>query len=142
AISALVVFPALSLAVAAIQILPAIQFISESVRARMDFTTAAHGYLLSALWEVFVPLWHGEKALSIGVAALVFAVIGVVASRRERLVYWTVVGLAALPLSTGGATPLFGLLYYVAPGWNLFRDQERVICIFAFAAALLAARGV
>ncbi len=142
AVAALILFPGLTAGVAAVQILPTLQFFGESVRSRMDFATASHGYLLSALWEVLVPLWHGEKALSVGVVALAFAVVGAVVSRRESLAYWTVAGLVALPLSTGGATPLFWLLYSFAPGWNLFRDQERVICVFAFAVALLAARGV
>jgi uncharacterized membrane protein len=141
ALGALLLFPALAVGVAAIQILPTLEFFTQSMRVRMDFASAAHGYLLSAIWQVFVPLWHGEKALSIGVVALVFAAIGAVASRREPLGYWTIAGLVSIPLSTGGATPLFSLLYVAAPGWNLFRDQERVICVFSFAAALLAARG-
>jgi hypothetical protein len=142
ALAALFAFPAGALGVAAIQILPTIEFFTQSMRIQMDFAEAAHGYLLSALCQIFVPLWHGEKALSIGIVALVLAVAGAIVSRRESLAYWTVAGLIAVPISTGGATPLFWLLYVAAPGWNLFRDQERVICIFSFAAALLAARGV
>jgi hypothetical protein len=139
---ALAGFPLLAVGLAAIQVLPAARFVEVSTRATMDFATAAHGYLPSALWEVFVPLWHGEKALSVGVAALSLAVVGAIAARREPLAYWIGVGLVAIPLSTGGATPLFWILYNIAPGWNLFKDQERVIYLFSFAAALLAARGV
>jgi hypothetical protein len=130
-----------TLGVASVQIFPSIEFLPYSTREHMGYAQAAWGYLPSALWEVLVPLWHGEKALSIGVVALSLAIVGAWASRREAAAYWTVAGLVALPLSLGGATPLFWVLYHVAPGWNLFRDQERSIYIFSFAAALLAGRG-
>lgn len=135
-------YGAVAVGVAAVQILPTLEFLRYSTRDQMAYAEAAWGYLPSALWEIVVPLWHGEKALSIGVVALALAVLGAWASRREPLAYWTVAGLIAVPLSVGGATPLFWVLYHVAPGWNLFRDQERAIYVFSFAAALLAGRGV
>lgn len=141
-VAALVAYPALAGAIAAIQLIPTVAFLAQSSRADMNYLEAAHGYLLSALPEVLVPLWHDEKALSIGIAALLLAVLGAIRARREPIAYWIVVALLALPLSTGGATPLFWLLYHAVPGWNLFRDQERVIVLFSFSAALLAGRGV
>ncbi|HLZ09964.1 MAG TPA: hypothetical protein VKT80_15350, partial [Chloroflexota bacterium] len=141
-VAAIIAFPAIAAAVAAIQLIPTIAFLAQSSRADMSYLEAAHGYLLTALPEILVPLWHGEKALSIGIAALILAVLGAIRAWREPMAYWIVVALFALPLSTGGQTPLFWLLYNVAPGWNLFRDQERVIVLFALSAALLAARGV
>lgn len=139
---AAVLYPAVALLVAAIQLLPTLQFLTISTRDQMPYAEAAWGYRLSSLWEIFVPLWHGEKALSVGVVALALALLGAWACRREPLVYWIGAGLFAVPLSTGGSTPLFWLLYHYVPGWNLFRDQERAIYIFSFAAALLAGRGV
>ncbi len=139
---ALAVYPVLAVGLAAIQILPSVEFLGSSTRDQMGYAQAAWGYLPSSLPEIFVPLWHGEKALSIGVAALVLAVIGAWASRREPMAYWTMAGLVAIPLSVGGATPLFWVLYHVAPGWDLFRDQERVIYVFSFAASIMAGRGV
>jgi hypothetical protein len=139
--AAAVLYGLVAAGVAAVQVLPTLEFLPYSTRDQMSYAEAAWGYLPSALWEIFVPLWHGEKALSVGVVALALAVLGAWASRREPLAYWTVAGLVAIPLSLGGATPLFWVLYHVAPGWDLFRDQERVIYIFAFAASLLAGRG-
>ncbi|HEX5414081.1 MAG TPA: hypothetical protein VFZ25_00345, partial [Chloroflexota bacterium] len=135
-------FPACAFGLAAIQIFPTLAFLRTSIRSQMDFAEAAHGYLLTSLPEIFVPLWHGEKALSVGVVALFLALVGAWAARREPVFYWVIPGLLAIPLSTGGATPLFWFLYHFVPGWDLFRDQERVIYVFSFAAALLAARGV
>src|SRR5579883_2963079 len=137
-----VIYPLGGACLSAVQILPTLEFLGYSTRDQMSYTEAAWGYLPSALWEVVVPLWHDEKALSIGVVALVLAARGAWVSRREPLAFWTVAGLLALPLSLGGSTPLFWLLYHLAPGWNLFRDQERVIYLFSFAASLLAGRGV
>lgn len=139
---AAVVYPAMAAGVSAVQILPSVEFLGSSTRDQMGYAQAAWGYLPSSLPEIFVPLWHGEKALSVGVVALLLAVIGAWASRRQRIAYWTLVGLLAIPLSVGGATPLFWGLYHVAPGWDLFRDQERVIYLFSFAASVLAGRGV
>ena len=141
-VAVIVAYPALAVAIAAIQLIPTVAFLAQSSRADMNYLEAAHGYLLSALPEILVPLWHGEKALSVGVAALLLAVLGAIRARREPITYWTIVAVLALPLSTGGATPLFWFLYHTAPGWNLFRDQERVIVLFSFSVALLAARGV
>ncbi|MGH2458131.1 MAG: YfhO family protein [Chloroflexota bacterium] len=139
---AAVVYPLLAVGVSAVQILPSVEFLGSSTRDQMGYAQAAWGYLPSSLPEIFVPLWHGEKALSVGVVALTLAVIGAWASRREGAAYWTLIGLIAIPLSVGGATPLFWVLYHVAPGWDLFRDQERVIYIFSFAASVMAGRGV
>lgn len=138
---ALLLYPGAAILIAAVQVLPSAQLLTMSTRDQMDYAVAAHGYLISSLPQIFVPLWHQEKALSVGISALFLAVVGAWAGRREPLLYWTVVGLVAIPLSTGGATPLFWILYRVAPGWNLFRDQERAIYLFAFAASLLAGRG-
>ena len=137
-----VAYPTVSLFLAAIQILPTLAFLPVSTRDHLSYLVAAHGYALTSLPEILVPLWHGEKALSIGSAALLLAILGAWVSRREALGYWIIAGLVAIPLSTGGATPLFWVLYHVAPGWNLFRDQERTIYVFAFAGALFAGRGV
>lgn len=139
---AAVTYPLLAAGVAAIQILPSVALLRESTRDQMSYTEASWGYQPSALVQIVVPLWHDEKAMSVGVVALLLALIGAWASRREPLAYWTVVGLVAIPLSVGGATPLFWLLYHVAPGWNLFRDQERAIYLFSFGAAVLAGRGI
>ena len=141
-VASVVLFPTCALGLAAIQILPTLAFLRTSIRTQMDYAEAAHGYLLSSLPEILVPLWHGEKALSIGVVALFLAFVGVWAARREPLFYWAIAGLIAVPLSTGGATPLFWFLYHFVPGWDIFRDQERVIYVFSFAGALFAARGV
>jgi hypothetical protein len=141
-VAAAVAFPIAAAALALIQLAPTAEFVANSTRDAMDYATAAHGYLLSSIPEILFPFWHGEKALSVGVAAFGLALYGAWCSRREPLAFWSVVGLVAVPLSTGGETPLFWALYHFAPGWNLFRDQERVICVFSLAAALLAARGV
>jgi hypothetical protein len=142
AAGSLLLYPLIAAGLSAIQLLPTLAFVPYSTRDQLPYADAAVGYSPSALWEVLVPLWHGEKALSIGVVALALAVIGAWASGREPLAYWTAAGLVAIPLSLGGATPLFWVLYHVAPGWNLFRDQERAIYVFSFAGAVLAGRGV
>jgi hypothetical protein len=47
----------------------------------------------------------------------------------------------ALLISFGNQLPLFGVLYWLAPGFRLFRDQERYALVVVWALSLLAAYG-
>src|SRR5579875_1674754 len=68
-------YPVVAVLLTAIQILPTLEFLQVSTRDHLSYLEAAHGYELSSLPEILVPLWHGEKALSIGVAALLLALL-------------------------------------------------------------------
>ena len=48
----------------------------------------------------------------------------------------------ALLLSYGGNGFLYPLFYRLAPGWNLFRGQERVAYLVALGLSVLAGYGV
>jgi len=60
---------------------------------------------------------------------------------RSAARYFGLLGVVALLLSVGGNGPVFPVLYRVAPGFSLFRDQERSVYLFAVAVAVLAAQG-
>lgn len=130
------------LLVAGIQIGPTLEFLGYSTRQHMSYLEAASGYRISSLPEVLVPLWHGEKALSIGIVGFLLAVYGGWVTGRTPVVYWGGVAIVALILSVGGATPLFWVMYHVAPGWDLFRDQERSAYLYAFGGSVLAGAAV
>jgi hypothetical protein len=55
--------------------------------------------------------------------------------------FWTVVAIVALVLSLGGRAFLFDIFYLVAPGFDMFRGQERTAFLFSFSLAILAGLG-
>ncbi len=61
--------------------------------------------------------------------------------RSARILFWSCVAVVALLISFGNRTPLFEALYTFAPGFRLFRDQERHALIVVWALSLLAAYG-
>ncbi len=63
------------------------------------------------------------------------------AESSGRIWFWAGVALVALLISFGNRTPLFEALYNFAPGFRLFRDQERHALIVVWALSVLASFG-
>jgi hypothetical protein len=87
-------------------------------------------------------LYIGLLPLALAVFALGVAVV----KRRKlevsaRIWFWAIVAVVALIVSFGNRTPLFEALYTFAPGFRLFRDQERHALIVVWALSVLAAYG-
>ncbi|HEY3340569.1 MAG TPA: hypothetical protein VGK81_01070, partial [Anaerolineae bacterium] len=95
-----------------------------------------------------------EYVAYLGVAGLALALLGSLpvftsesashqtAIRKEHaLLAIVLIGIGVL-LALGIATPLFRVLYKLAPGFNLFRAQARWLIIFALGAALAIGLGV
>lgn len=149
------IYPAGAL-LAAVQLLPAVQATRETTRGfRLPFQFAS---MLSLPPENFVTLlapnffgqmakywgrWYlWETSLFIGVAGLVFAVYATI--RCERATKWRplVVICAAFLLALGAYTPLFGLLYTWAPGFDRFRSISKFSFLASLFLCLLAASGL
>ena len=60
---------------------------------------------------------------------------------KLSVAFWTGIGFLALLLSFGKNLPLYQIFYLLAPGWRLFRHQERVIVWTVLALAVLAGYG-
>jgi hypothetical protein len=111
--------------------------------------------LLPGVFTQFSPLYVG--AIPLGLAAF-GAIAGmahnapplgersiVPADRRFNryaVGYFMVVSLVGLLVSYGENGFLYPLFYRVAPGWNLFRGQERAAYLVVFGLSLLAAYGL
>lgn len=126
---------------AAVQLLPTLEFVGLSTRTRLDYEAAAYGYELKALPGILLPGWRGEKALYVGTAALALGALAII-GRSRSAVFWGCAALFALIVSVGGNTFLYRALFLLAPGWATFRDQERTTAISSLALALLASLGV
>lgn len=147
--------PALLLAVglSAVQWLPSLEFTAYSVRASVDYAFVSGGlplrdtgqFLLPGIFSAFSPLYIG--LIPLGLAGLGAArAIRRCLSPRERgqaagVCYMALIALVALLLSYGRHAFLYPLFYRWAPGWALFRDQERTAFIVAFGLSVLAGYG-
>ncbi len=58
-----------------------------------------------------------------------------------QVAFWSALGGVALLLSFGKHLPVYQVFYLLAPGWRLFRQQERTIVWTVLAIALLAGYG-
>ncbi|HEV8637702.1 MAG TPA: YfhO family protein [Chloroflexota bacterium] len=131
----------LAVGLAAVQLLPTLEFAGLSTRDRLAYDEAAYGYELKALAGTLLPSWRGEKALYAGIPVLVLALVAA-GAWRGMVRFWAIVAAVALLVSVGGRTFLYQAMYLLAPGWGAFRDQERAAALWGLALALLAAYGV
>ncbi len=143
---------------AAMQVLPTAEFVSESDRAGGLIYEESERYHLEPvrLIHLAVPPEYGDPVYRFGRKAMLvmFSVyLGAVAlvliaaarldrDRRLESLYWAAVGALGLILSLGDATPLYGFLYRHLPGFASFRFPERFLFLTGFSAAMLAATGL
>lgn len=152
---------AVAVGLSAPQLLPGLEYVQLSVRADVDYAFVSGGFPLQDSWQLLLPgvLTH-YSPLYIGVVGLglAFVAVGAAAMRshwragevdvalplRHRWGAFFFLGLAgiALLLSFGGNGFLYPLFYHLAPGFNLFRGQERAAFLVAFGLSVLAGYGL
>lgn len=130
------------LGLAAVQLLPGVEFMRLSTRAGGTYQEMAHGFPLHDLLQVALPgILSQWSPLYVGILPLLLAGLGVYLVRRRMVVFWLALALVALVLSLGGSTFLYSVFYLVLPGFGIFRSQERAAFAFSFAMAMLAGYG-
>lgn len=133
---------AVSLGIGAPQWLPSLELAPVSTRGDLSYEDLATGFVPSE-WACILRPNRGQwSPLYVGIVPLVLAV-GALGLGRRRPETWFWAGVAALSLaaSLGGNGPLYPLLYRFAPGFALFRGQERAAFPFSLAVAVLAGYG-
>ncbi len=145
-----------ALALAAVQIIPALELAGDSFRREPGLEWAAAFSLPPANLATFIlPGWLGDSLTSLyrgeyyfwemcaylGFASLVLAA-GAVIFRKDRFTPLLAVlaGLAVLA-ALGDSTPLFRVLHGGLPGFRYFRGHAKLLFFAAFFLATLAARG-
>jgi len=136
------IFILTGLGVAAIQLLPAIQYTLLSVRAEGTYDKMSGGFPITDLVQLLLP---GQVSfyspLYLGVVGLILAVWVVFARPNRHTTFWAIVAFIALLIALGGNTFLYSPLYLFTPGFSIFRGQERWAFAFAFSVSTLAGYG-
>ncbi len=141
-----------ALGLTAMQWLPSLEYVGLSVRADTAYAFVSGGFPLQDTWQLILPgVLTFYSPLYVGVAALGLAMVAIFGQRAAAgaqdgvahggIWFFCGVTLFALLASYGDNGPLYPLLYRVAPGWNLFRGQERAAYLVAFALSVLAGYG-
>ena len=144
------------LALSAAQMWPSLEFTGLSVRANVDYAFVSGGFPLSDTGQMLLPGVLSEfSPLYVGLIPLGLAVLAVIAliwrrptrdgvapagDARSALFFAALVALALL-VSYGNHGFLYPVFYRWAPGWAMFRGQERAAYLVAFGVSLLAGYG-
>jgi hypothetical protein len=133
---------AIGVGLAAVQLVPTLQFIALSTRSGLDYAAVSWGFPLAEMVQLLYPGYFGGSPQYVGILApvLTAASLFVLRARREVL-FWITLGLVALLLSLGRHTFFYTLAYLFAPGFGAVRDQERIIFLFSLAVSILAGYG-
>ena len=140
----LALFVALALAggLAAVQLLPTLEYARLSGRVASSYDATAAGLPITDVVQILLPgSVSGYSPLYLGMLPL-FLVGAALLLKPDRPVrFWFVVALVALVVSWGEQAFLHSLFYLFLPGWRLFRNQERLAVVFALSLSLLAGYG-
>lgn len=133
---------ALGAALAAVQLVPTLQFITRSTRAGLDYDAVVWGFPLAEVTHLLYPGYFGGSPQYVGLLPPILAVAALFVKRaRRQVVFWIVMALVAGLLAFGGHTFLYNVAYLLVPGFGAVRDQERIIYLFGFAVSVLAGYG-
>ena len=133
----------IGLALAAVQLLPAIEYTRLSVRAEGVYDTMAGGFPLHDPIQALLPgVVSYYSPLYIGVVGLLLVVVALIFGRNRFTVFWAGWGGLAFLISFGGETFLYTPLYLLGPGFSIFRGQERWAFVVAFSLAVLTGYGL
>lgn len=149
-------------ALAAVQILPTLELLRNSMRAdaSYDFFTS-FSLPRRFLWTFFAPFvvgggdgnlfrapyvgpaFYAEYVGYVGLVTIALAIVSVRLKRDARTKFWAVVVVAGLLLALGRYAPFgFYKIIYAVPVLNLFRVPARHLMEVEFALAVLAGRGL
>lgn len=150
----------LSFGLAAVQILPTMEIVGQSVRTGYKFSDYISHSLppIQLLLLVFPKLFGALKASGalpyygaenlteltgyVGLLTMILAVIGVLKwPQRSLSIFWISAALISLPLAMGDATPLARIIYRV-PILNQFRAPGRYLLVFTFGISVLSGLGI
>ncbi|MBE2182551.1 MAG: YfhO family protein [Anaerolineae bacterium] len=136
------IFGALAFGVAAIQLIPGLEYLPLTARADFTFDAKANGFPVQDLLQMLFPgILSLFSPLYVGFVALVLAIIAVW-RKMPQAAFFAIVGFAALLWSLGENGALYPALYNLLPGLRFFRGQERAAFLVANCLAILGGSGL
>jgi hypothetical protein len=143
ALGIIVLFALIAFGVAAIQLVPAVEYQQLSTREALSFADAAKGFPTLDLLQFILPGYASAFAspLYVGILPLWLALFALL-RKRDETIFWGVLALGALILAFGFYVFAYVIFYLFVPGASLFRQQERLAFVVSFALAMLAGYGV
>lgn len=140
-VAAAALFGLLAGALAAVQLLPGLEYLGHTTRTGMGFDAKGNGFPFSDLIQAVLPSFLTLfSPLYFGIAGLVLA-IWAVGRRAPHSAFFGVAVLLALGLSFGAGTVLYDAGYLLLPGLSWFRGQERAAFVVAQGVSVLAGLG-
>src|SRR3989339_657434 len=140
----------------AIQLLPAFEMIKHSARQTLSyewvgqFSFAPENFITLFIPEFFgdslkTPYWGRyylwEMSLYVGIIPLMLFALASFYNRNKFTKTFLIMALITAILALGKFTPLFKILYAIAPGFNMFRGNSKFIFIVAFSLSVLSGIG-
>jgi hypothetical protein len=131
AVAGVLGFILLALGLSAAQLWPSLEFTGLSVRANVDYAFVSGGLPPQDSWQILLPgVLTQFSPLYVGVIGLGLAGLSVGAwngriGHRPSLIFFAGLALVGLLLAYGDNSFLYPIFYRLAPGWGLFRGQER-----------------
>ncbi len=131
--------------IAAAQWIPTLEYQSVSTRAAIGWAEASSGFPTIDPLQMILPGFTAafQSPLYIGILPLWLALFAVFSRERRtrEKIFWALFALGSLLVAFGAYVFVYALLYLVAPGFAMFRDQERLAFVVSFALAILAGYG-
>ena len=128
----------LAAGLAAVQLLPGIEYLLRTGRTQLGFDAKGGGFPLRDLFQFLFPAQFSLfSPLYIGIAGIALVLVAV-QQRVKAAVFWLLLALFALALSMGNGLALYPLLYNVLPGLRWFRGQERAAYLVTQSLAIVA----
>lgn len=138
----------LGVGLAAVQLLPSLEFVSQSLRGRgltyrqaVSFSLSPR-FLLLSLLPGYEASPFSEYIAYLGVLPLLLAGLSFISPRRREVIFFAGLAGFGLFLALGVYNPLYFVLWRFVPGFALFRAPARWLGLYALAMAILAGSGV
>lgn len=140
-VTGVIAFGVLGGALAAVQLLPGVEYLMHTARTGLGFDAKGNGFPFQDVIQfVFPSIVSQWSPLYVGIMGLVLAVI-TLWRRLPTSLFWSIVALVAIGLSFGKNSPIYAFFYNILPGLRFFRGQERGALLVTFSLALLAGMG-
>ena len=149
-ISAFLILPIVSFGIGAVQILPSIELLTQSLRSEKTFKFAtSFSFPPQNFFTFLVPKNAGvintanwEFTGYIGILGLILAIIGLVFSKNRQMTrIMAIILIIAATVMLGRYTPVYQLFYNYIPGIANFRFPCRSIIMMVFCLSVLAGLG-